>query len=65
MLVELFAILGAVGIALTVFTVVAMFSDKPVKALIVGYMFAYLLLFTYLRILEKLGKRKEEKRGAE
>jgi Ca2+/Na+ antiporter len=60
MITEIFAFLGAVGIAISVFIVIATLADKPVKALIVALMLLYSLFPIYLFILNKIAKRKEE-----
>jgi hypothetical protein len=63
--VELIAFIGAVGITATVFAIIVLLSEKPIKAFIMALISMYLLLFAYLHILEKLGKRKEKKHDAE
>jgi len=65
MLVELFAILGAVGIALILFITVTLLGDSPVKAFIVTMALMYLLVIMYLYVLNRILKRKEEKRAAD
>lgn len=55
--IELFALLGAIGIALTVFVVVVMNSDNPIKASITATALTYLLTIIYIYLL----KHKEEK----
>jgi Ca2+/Na+ antiporter len=63
MIFEIFALLGAAGIAITIFAIIFALSDRPLKALITALIFAYMLFFMYLFILEKIAKRKEEKRA--
>jgi Flp pilus assembly protein TadB len=65
MLFELFALLGAMGIALLLFTVIALLGDRPVKAFIVAMTLMYPLVMVYLYILNRMLKRKEEKRAAD
>jgi len=64
MLFELFALLGAIGIVLTLFTVVILLADRPVKAFIVAMILMYPLIMIYLYILNRISKYKEEKRMA-
>jgi Ca2+/Na+ antiporter len=64
MLIELFAISGAATIALLLFTVIIMLADRPVKAFIVAMTLMYPLVIVYLYILNRILKRKEEKRTA-
>ena len=65
MLVELFAILGAIGIALIVFTTIVSLGDRPVKAFIVATALTYLLITVYIYLLNRILKRKEEKRATD
>ena len=65
MLFELIAFLGAVGIAIIVFAVIAMLADKPLNALVTALMLSYSLFFMYIFILREIAKRKEEKRATE
>jgi len=65
MLVELFALFGAVGIALILFTVIILLADRPVKAFIVVMALMYPLVIIYLYILNRILKRKEEKRTSD
>jgi VIT1/CCC1 family predicted Fe2+/Mn2+ transporter len=62
MLVEIVAFIGAAGIAVILFVIIVLLSERPLKALITALISAYLLLYIYLFILNKLVKRKEEKR---
>jgi uncharacterized membrane protein len=62
MLIELFALLGAAGIALILFVTVVLFGDRPVKAFIVTMTLMYLLITVYTYLLNRILKRKEEKR---
>jgi len=64
MLFEIFALLGAIGIALTLFTVIILLADKPVKAFISTMTLMYLLTIVYIYLLNRILKRKEEKRAA-
>ena len=65
MLVELFALLGAIGIALILFTVIILLADRPVKAFISTMTLMYLLITVYIYLLNRILKRKEEKRTAD
>jgi len=65
MLFELIAFLGVAGIAITVFVVIVLLSDKPVKAFIMALMLTYLLYSIYIIILNRILKRKEEKRATD
>jgi len=65
MLFELFALLGAVGIVLTLFTVIILLADRPVKAFISTMILMYLLITVYIYLLNRILKRKEEKRTAD
>ena len=65
MLFELFALLGAIGIALTLFTVIILLADRPVKAFIVVMALMYPLVIMYLYVLNRILKRKEEKRATD
>ncbi len=65
MLIDFLIALGAVGIAITIFAIIALLADKPVKAFITALMSAYMLYFTYIYILNRILKRKEEKRATE
>jgi hypothetical protein len=65
MLSELVGFLGAVGIAVAIFITIMLLSDEPVKALIVVSMLSYLLHFAYIVVLNRVLKRKEEKRATE
>lgn len=63
MIFELFALGGAVSIALAIFAIIVMLSDKPIKALLVALSYSYVLFFLYIYILNRIIKRKEgEKR---
>ena len=62
---EIFALLGAIGIALTLFTVIILLADKPVKAFISTMTLMYLLITVYIYLLNRILKRKEEKRAAD
>jgi Ca2+/Na+ antiporter len=57
------ALLGAVGIALIVFVVIIALADKPVKAFFAALMLSYTLFALYIYILNRIAKRKEEKRA--
>jgi len=59
MLVQIFAILGAVGIAVTIFMVILMYSERPVKAFLMAIVYTYVFVAIYLFVLKKLEKRKE------
>ena len=63
MLFEIFALLGAIGIALTLFTLIILLADKPVKAFISTMTLMYLLITVYIYLLNRILKRKEEKRA--
>jgi type IV secretory pathway VirB3-like protein len=65
MLIEIFAIFGAAGIALILFTVIILLGDRPVKAFIIAMALMYPLVIIYLYILNRILKRKEEKRAAD
>jgi len=65
MLFELFALLGAIGIALILFTVIILLADRPVKAFISTMTLMYLLITVYIYLLNRILKRKEEKRTAD
>jgi len=65
MLFELFALLGAIGIALILFTVIILLADKPVKAFISTMILMYLLITIYIYLLNRILKRKEEKHTAD
>jgi hypothetical protein len=60
---ELVAFLGAVGIALAIFATIVIMSDRPLLALITALTLSYSLFLIYISILEKIAKRKEEKRA--
>jgi hypothetical protein len=62
MLVELFAVGSAIGIAIAVFAIVLVFADRPVKAFIVALLLSYTLFALYIYVLNRILKRKEEKR---
>jgi Ca2+/Na+ antiporter len=57
---ELIAFLGAAGIAVIIFAVIMLLSDRPAGAFIVALILLYLLYPTYIVILNKILKRKEE-----
>ena len=63
MLFELFALLGAIGIALILFTVITLLADKPVKAFISTMILMYLLIVVYIYLLNKMLKRIEKRRA--
>jgi uncharacterized membrane protein len=65
MLFELFAIFGAVTIALMLFTVAILLADRPVKAFIAAVALMYLLITVYIYLLNRISRRKEEKRAAD
>jgi len=65
MLFDFFVFLGAVGIAVAIFMVIAMLADKPLNALITALTLSYSLFFIYIFILREIAKRKEEKRATE
>jgi Ca2+/Na+ antiporter len=65
MLVELIAFLGAVGIAVTIFVIIAMLADNPIHALVTALILLYPLFFVYIYSIEKIAKRKEERRATE
>ena len=65
MLFELFALLGAIGIALTLFITITLLGDKPVKAFISTMILMYLLITVYIYLLNKIAKQIEKKRTAD
>ena len=65
MLFELFALLGAIGITLILFITVILLGDRPVKAFIVVMTLMYPLVIMYLYVLNRILKRKEEKRTSD
>jgi hypothetical protein len=65
MLIEIFALLGAVGIALILFTVIILLADRPVKAFIVAMTLMYPLVIIYLYMLNRISKRKEKMRATQ
>jgi len=62
MLITLFAIFGAIGIAIIIFAIIVALGNRPVKALIVAHMVTYALIFVYIYILNRILKRKEDRR---
>ena len=62
MLITLFAIFGAIGIAIIIFAIIVALGNRPVKALIVAHMVTYSLIFVYIYILNRILKRKEDRR---
>jgi len=56
------ALLGAFGIAVVIFAIIIALANRPVKALIVAHMVAYALIFVYIYILNRILKRKEDRR---
>jgi hypothetical protein len=65
MLFEIFALLGATGIVLILFTVMILLADRPVKAFITSLMLMYQLVIIYLYVLNRILKRKGEKRATQ
>jgi Mn2+/Fe2+ NRAMP family transporter len=65
MLFEISALLGAVGIVITVFAIINMPADNPLETLVAVLVFVYILFPIYIFILNRIGKRKEEKRATE
>jgi uncharacterized membrane protein len=65
MLIELFALLGAIGIALILFITVTLLGDKPARAFIVVMALMYLLITIYIYLMNMISKYKEEKRAAD
>ncbi len=63
MLIDFLVMLSATGIAIVIFIVIALLADKPTKAFIVALMLSYLLYFTYIFVINRILKRKEEKRA--
>ena len=62
MLITLFAIFGAIGIAIVIFAIIVALDNMSVRALITAHMVAYTLIFIYIYILNRIIKRKEERR---
>jgi len=56
------ALLGAFGIAVVIFAIIVALGNRPVKALIVAHMVTYALIFVYIYILNRILKRKEDRR---
>jgi membrane protein implicated in regulation of membrane protease activity len=54
-------LLGALGIAIFVFIVTLVLSDRPVKTFFVALMLSYVLTTMLIYILNRIAKRKEEK----
>jgi membrane protein DedA with SNARE-associated domain len=61
MLFEIFALFGAMGIVLLLFTVIILLGDRPVKAFITAMTLMYLLITVYIYLLNMILKRKEKK----
>ncbi len=64
-LIEFFAIFGAAGIAVVIFMIIVLLADRPVKAFIMALIFSYLLYFVYMVVINRILKRKEEKRATD
>jgi hypothetical protein len=65
MITEIIALGGAIGIAITVFIIILLFADKPVKAFIMALMSSYTLFALFIYIINRIFKHKEEKHTAE
>ncbi len=53
MLVQIFAILGAVGIAVAIFMVILVYSEhSPVKAFLMAIVYTYVFVAIYLFVLK-------------
>jgi len=61
MVIELVVAGGVVGIAIAIFIVITMLSERPTKALIMSIVLSYALFFVYIHILNKIIKRKAQK----
>jgi VIT1/CCC1 family predicted Fe2+/Mn2+ transporter len=63
MLFEIFALFGAMGIALILFITITLLGDRPVKAFIIAMTLMYPLVMVYLYILNRILKRIEKRRA--
>jgi Ca2+/Na+ antiporter len=60
---EIFALLGAMGIALLLFMVIILLGDSPIKAFISAMILMYLLITVYIYVLSMISKRIEKRRA--
>jgi hypothetical protein len=54
------ALLGAIGIVITVFIVILVFVDRPVKAFITSLILGYTLFLIFIYIIRRIIKHKAE-----